>query len=96
MNDKDEIELNDSNMGDLFEYRGVVCQLVYRYPWYAKENADKVWGAIIYWPNGETLPLARIHNEPEQAVAVAHMRIREHFKLIERGTWRPTTVTTTD
>ena len=48
-------------------------------------------GAIIYWPNGETLPLARIHNEPEQAVAVAHMRIREELG----ETPCPTTVTTT-
>jgi len=83
----------DSFMGDLFEYRGVVCQLVYRYPWYSKENADKVWGAIIYYPNGEKLPLARIHDEPEQAVAVAHMRIREY--LNECGTPCPTTVATT-
>ena len=76
---KDSPIPDDSIMGDLFEYRGVVCQLVHRFPWYSKENADKVWGAIIYWPNGETLPLARIHDEPEQAVANAQYRIREEL-----------------
>lgn len=86
---------DDSIMGDLFEYRGVVCQMRYRFPWYSAENADKVWGVVIYYPNGEKLPLARIHNEPEQAVAVAHMRIREYFDLLERETSCPTTVATT-
>ena len=84
---------DDSNMGDLFEYRGIVCQLRYRHPWHDKQEAEKVWGAIIYYPNGETLTLARIHDEPEQAVAVAHMRIRE--VLNECGTPCPTTVATT-
>lgn len=92
MTDKDSPIPDDSIMGDLFEYRGVVCQLVYRFPWYLKEYTDKVWGAIIYYPNGETLTLARIHDEPEQAVAVAHMRINEELG----GTPCPTTVTTTD
>lgn len=83
---------DDSVMGDLFEYRGVVCQLMYRFPWYSKENADKVWGAAIYWPDGEVLSLARIHDEPEQAMAVAEMRIREE---LNQGTNVPASVTTT-
>lgn len=87
---KDPTE-DDSIMGDLFEYRGVVCQMRYRFPWYSAENADKVWGVVIYYPNGEKLPLARIHNEPEQAVAVAHMRINEELG----ETPCPTTVATT-
>ena len=85
----------DSFMGDLFEYRGIVCQLIYRYPWYDVDEETKHWGAAIYWPNGETLALARIHDEAEQAVAVAHMRIREYFDWIERETPCPTTVATT-
>lgn len=84
---------DDSNMGDLFEYRGIVCQLRHRFPWYAGEKSEKLWGTVIYWPNGDTLTLARIHDEPEQAVAVAHMRIREF--LNECGTPCPTTVATT-
>lgn len=91
---KDPTE-DDSIMGDLFEYRGIVCQMRYRFAWYDAEQDTRMWGAIIYYPNGEKLPLARIHKEPEQAVAVAHMRIREYFDLIERETPCPTTVATT-
>ena len=86
---------DDSIMGDLFEYRGVVCQLVYRYPWYAgpeDEPEHRVWGAIIYFPDGDVLKLARIHDEPEQAVAVAQYRITEELG----GTHCPTTEATTD
>lgn len=92
MKDEDNPIPNDSHMDELFEYRGVVCQLVYRYPWYAGA-LDKVWGVVIYWPHGKPLPLARIHDDPEQAIAVAEMRIRE--ELNEQGTFVPASVTTT-
>jgi hypothetical protein len=87
---------DDSYPSDLFEYRGVVCQLVYRYPWYTTGTEEaqnqRQWGVMIYWPNGEVLTLARIHDEPEQAIAVAHFRINEE----PRGTHCPTTDATTD
>lgn len=83
---------DDSFMGDLFEYRGIVCQLLYRYPWYDTDQETKLWGAAIYWPNGEVLPLARINEEVEQAIANAHYRINQELG----ETPCPTTVTTTD
>ena len=92
MTDEDSPIPADSFMGDLFEYRGVVCQLMYRFAWYDAEQDTKLWGVVIYWPDGETLPLARIHDEPEQAVANAQYRIREELG----ETPCPTTVTTTD
>ena len=89
---------DDSIMGDLFEYRGVVCQLVYRYPWYASDatDNDKQWGTVIYWPNGEVLKMARIHNEPEEAVFFAKGEIRRAEDEAIRGTPCPTTEATTD
>lgn len=88
----------DSYMGDLFVYRGVVCQLVYRYPWYAgTEDGEKErqWGTVIYWPNGEVLKMARIHNTPEDAVRYAKVEVR-HAEKEPRGTHCPTTDATTD
>jgi hypothetical protein len=89
---------NDSYPSDLFVYRGVVCQLVYRYPWYSGPNAaekEKAWGTVIYWPDGEVLKMARIHNEPEQAVYYAKIEVRRAQKE-PRGTPCPTTDATTD
>jgi hypothetical protein len=86
---------DDSYPSDLFVYRGVVCQLVYRYPWYAGPEGEKQWGTVIYWPNGEVLKMARIHNEPEQAIYYAKIEIRRNPEA-PRGTHCPTTDATTD
>lgn len=88
----------DSYPSDLFEYRGVVCQLVYRYPWYSKgaeDEKEKAWGTVIYWPDGEVLKMARIHDTPEQAVHHAEIEVRRNTKET-RGTHCPTTDATTD
>lgn len=99
MNDKDHFDDSImSIMSDLFEYRGVVCQLVYRYPWYSKRAEDekeKAWGTVIYWPNGVVLKMARIHDTPEQAVHYAKIEV-ERMEEVVRGTPCPTTDATTD
>lgn len=89
---------DDSYPSDLFEYRGVVCQLVYRYPWYLdseNELEQRQWGTVIYWPDGEVLKMARIHNEPEQAMYYAKIEVDRNTKE-PRGTPCPTTDATTD
>lgn len=88
---------DDSHPSDLFEYRGVVCQLVYRYPWYAArdEPEQRLWGVVIYWPNGNVHKMARIHDTPEEAMFFAKGEIRRNTEET-RGTQCPTTVATTD
>ena len=97
MNEKEPFD--DSHMGDLFEYRGVVCQLVYRYPWYvgpeATEN-ERLWGTVIYWPDGVVHKMARIHETPEGAMKYAKIEVRRAEDERTRGTPCPTTEATTD
>lgn len=71
----------DGWAGDLFEHRGVVCQLMGRYPWYSKENAldDALWGARAFLPNGETLHVARTITTPEHAAHVIRARVDDYL-----------------
>ena len=92
----------DGWAGDLFEHKGVVCQLMGRYPWYAKENntGAALWGARAFLPNGETLHLARTCETANHAARVIRVRVDDALLRIQLDnligeTPCPTTVATT-